>query len=499
MSIATLLALASETFPERVAFSDGTQSLSYGELNAQAGRIAGLLRAEGVESLAMLAANSCLYPALIFGAAMAGVPFVPLNYRLTNTQLQAQAKRLGNSLLVVDGGNTSRITHPVAGLRQLTVAEFLAALPAQAPDDLPYVDSAEAACWLFTSGTTGEPKIALLAHEKLTAYIYSSVEPFSASDEDVVLASVPPYHIAGLAGVLSNVFACRRVIYLENFSAELWVDTVVREKITQAMLVPTMLQRVLPHLQTTGQKLPDLKTLSYGGGRMPRELITAAMAWLPHVGFTNAYGLTETSSTITLLSPEDHRQAAVASDEAGRARLGSVGRPLPGVEIEVRLEDGSQAAADQIGEIWVRSEQVAGSYAGKGSMLVEGWFCTRDQGWLDGAGYLFLIGRVDDVIVRGGENISPGEIEDVIRTMPEVADVAVVAKADTEWGEVPVAFVVTKPDQTLEPAAICALVRKELRSTREPAEVRFVAELPYNETGKLLRGPLRESLMSSAA
>ena len=498
MTLSTLLALASETFPDRVAFQDSQGPVTYGVLAARAGQVAGLLLAKKVESVAMLAANSTLYPVLIFGAALAGVPFVPLNYRLTNPQLNAQAKRLGHALLVHDAGNAGRITQ-AEGVELLSAADFIAALPAAAPEILPDVTLDQAACWLFTSGTTGEPKIALLAHEKLCAYIYSSVEPFSATDEDTVLASVPPYHIAGLAGVLSNTFACRRVIYLENFSPEAWVDTVLSEKISQAMLVPTMVQRVLPVLKARGEILPDLRTLSYGGGRMPRELILEAMAWLPHVGFTNAYGLTETSSTITLLSPEDHRLAVASDDAKVQARLGSVGKPLPGVEIEVRRDDGTRAAPDETGEIWVRSEQVAGSYAGRGSLLVDGWFCTRDQGWLDAAGYLFLIGRVDDVIVRGGENISPGEIEDVIRTLPFIADVAVVAKADHEWGEVPVAFVVCKEGMALDEAGLRAKVRTELRSTREPAEIILVAELPYNETGKLLRGPLREMLVQRAA
>jgi acyl-CoA synthetase (AMP-forming)/AMP-acid ligase II len=213
---------------------------------------------------------------------------------------------------------------------------------------------------------------------------------------------------------------------------------------------------------------------------------------LPGVAFTNAYGLTETSSTICLLGPDDHRAAAASDDPAVRARLGSVGRPLPAIEIEVRDGRGQVLADGQPGVLFVRGAQVSGEYRDSGTTLdAEGWFATRDRGWIDRDGYVFLDGRADDVIVRGGENISPGEIEAVLRAHPAVADAAVVAIASEEWGEAVGALVVLDPARAASGVELKQWVRERLRGSRVPERVLFRDRLPYNELGKLLRRELR--------
>ncbi|MBW2191361.1 MAG: long-chain fatty acid--CoA ligase, partial [Deltaproteobacteria bacterium] len=211
--------------------------------------------------------------------------------------------------------------------------------------------------------------------------------------------------------------------------------------------------------------------------------------------FTNAYGLTETSSTISVFGPEDHRTAAASSDEAVRRRLVSVGQALPSVEVEIRGEDGQRLGPGERGEIYVRGEQVSGEYAGRGTSLdKEGWFPTRDAGSMDADGYLFLEGRADDVIVRGGENMSPGEIEDVLLEHPAVADAAVVGIPDEQWGEGVAAAVVLKEGQSAEVTDLQEWVRKHMRSSRIPQVISFRDELPYNETGKLLRRVVKREL-----
>jgi acyl-CoA synthetase (AMP-forming)/AMP-acid ligase II len=195
----------------------------------------------------------------------------------------------------------------------------------------------------------------------------------------------------------------------------------------------------------------------------------------------NAYGLTETSSTIAILTPDDHREASASDDPAVRARLGSVGQPLPTIELEIRS-----------GEIWVRGEQVSGEYLGIGATVRDdGWFPTNDGGRVDEGGYLYVDGRLDDVIVRGAENLSPGEIEDALAEHPAVSEAAVVGVPDDEWGEVPVAFVVRHGDVT--DVDLQTWVRDRLRSSRVPARITFLDELPYSETGKLLRRVLRSN------
>ena len=241
--------------------------------------------------------------------------------------------------------------------------------------------------------------------------------------------------------------------------------------------------------------MPSLRALAYGGGKMPLSVIERAMALFPNADFTNAYGLTETSSTISILGPGDHRDAAASEVEQVRRRLVSVGQPLPGVEVEIRDDEGKLLAAGERGEIYVRGEQVSGEYVGRGSSLdKDGWFPTRDAGSMDSEGYLFLEGRADDVIVRGGENMSPGEIEDVLLEHEAVSDVAVVGIADEQWGEGVAAAVVLKKGQSATTEELQGWVKDRMRSSRVPQLMAFWDELPYNETGKLLRRVVKADL-----
>jgi acyl-CoA synthetase (AMP-forming)/AMP-acid ligase II len=234
-----------------------------------------------------------------------------------------------------------------------------------------------------------------------------------------------------------------------------------------------------------------LKVLAYGGGKMPLTVIERALTELPNVGFVNAYGLTETSSTISVLGPEDHRAAFESNDETVRRRLGSVGRPHAGVEVQVRDALGEAVAPMEPGEIWVRGPQVSGQYLARDSRVHDGWFPTNDGGMIDDDGYLFVTGRLDDVIVRGGENLSPGEIEEVLLSHRYVEDVAVVGVPSSEWGETIAAFVVVSPAVDVSVDELKSYVRERLRSNRVPEFVYFRGELPYSETGKLLRRELR--------
>jgi acyl-CoA synthetase (AMP-forming)/AMP-acid ligase II len=205
--------------------------------------------------------------------------------------------------------------------------------------------------------------------------------------------------------------------------------------------------------------------------------------------------MTETASTFCMLLPDHHRMAIESDDPAVRRRLTSVGMPLPGVDLQIRSDDGKPVGPGERGEIYVRGEQVSGEYVGKGSMLDEdGWFPTRDVGELDAEGFLFLEGRADDVIVRGAENMSPGEIEDVLVQHPAVADAAAVGVPDEEWGEAVGSVVALKPGQEATEQELQAWVNQHLRSSKVPKFVKFADELPYNETGKLLRRVVRQNL-----
>jgi acyl-CoA synthetase (AMP-forming)/AMP-acid ligase II len=320
-----------------------------------------------------------------------------------------------------------------------------------------------------------------------------------AAEDEATLVSVPPYHIAGISAALTSVYAGRRVVYLASFSPEVWVATARDEAITHAMVVPTMLGRILDVLEQEGEQLKHLRHLSYGGGRMPVPVIERALRLLPHAAFVNAYGLTETSSTISILGPDDHREASQSDDPAVRARLGSVGRPLPTLEVEIRDGEGGLVIPGEVGELWVRGEQVAGEYLDRPEVVDAGWFPTRDSCYLDDAGYLYLAGRIDDVIVRGAENMSPGEIEEVLAAHPAVEDAAVVGVPDSEWGEKVVAAVVLAAGATTNEDELREWVRGKLRSSKTPAHISFYESLPHNEMGKLLRRVLRDELAARYA
>jgi acyl-CoA synthetase (AMP-forming)/AMP-acid ligase II len=370
----------------------------------------------------------------------------------------------------------------------------VATTPVDEPCDGFDVDTEDVAVTLFTSGTTGTPKAALLRHRHLVNYIVSTVEFFACDEDEAILVSVPNYHIAGLASVLSSTYSGRRMVQLPGFAPDQWAQTAAAESITHAMLVPTMLGRVLDELEARGEKLSSLRSLSYGGGRMPVPVLQRALGQLPHVDFVNAYGLTETSSTVSVLSPDDHRVAIASDDPAVRARLGSVGCIMPSLELEVRDDSGRVQPPGSPGEIFVRGEQIAGEYSTHSALVEGGWYPTNDRGYVDDDGYLFLDGRADDIIVRGGENISPGEIEDVLRAHPSVVEAAVVGVADSEWGERVEAAVVLADGASLDAQALKESVRAALRSTRVPDRIHPWTELPHNETGKLLRRQIRADM-----
>jgi acyl-CoA synthetase (AMP-forming)/AMP-acid ligase II len=355
-------------------------------------------------------------------------------------------------------------------------------------------DSDDIAVLLFTSGTTGEPKAAVLRHKNLAAYVVDTIEFGGAGEDEAAIVSVPPYHIAGISAVITSAYSGRRVVYLDAFEPHEWVEMVRKEQITNAMVVPTMLTRILDIIEGDGLGLPSLHALSYGGGPMPLPVIERAMRLLPDVGFVNAYGLTETSSTVSVLGPDDHREAFASDDPQVRGRLSSVGRPIPSLEVTIRDDADEPVAVGERGEIWVRGEQVAGEYLGRKLTDDDGWFRTRDSGLIDDAGYLYVFGRLDDVIVRGGENLSPGEIESCLLDFDGVVEAAVVGVPDEEWGEKVVCAVVLAPGAQVTEAELQAFVRSRLRSTKTPEVVDFRTALPYNETGKLLRRVLREEL-----
>ncbi|MCP9273196.1 class I adenylate-forming enzyme family protein [Mycolicibacterium arenosum] len=498
MSISLLLEMAQGTalaITGEAALVSGELRLSVEELNTLADGGAGVIAASGARHVAYVGAGGAMLPLLLFASARAAVPVTPLNYRLSADGLRTLIGRLPEPLVIVDDEYRDAVGD--AGKTVMSSAEFLAAARTSEPA-AEFADPDAVAVVLFTSGTTSAPKAVELTHNNLTSYITGTVEFDSAQPGDAALICVPPYHIAGVSAALSNLYAGRKMVYLTAFDATEWVRLVDAEAVTSATVVPTMLDRIVSALESADTSLPTLRTLAYGGSKVALPLVRKALQLLPEVGFVNAYGLTETSSTIAVLGPDDHRVALAAGesgDPAVARRLGSVGQPVPAIEVQVRGEDGSVLGPDEPGELYVRGEQVSGRYTGIGSVLdAHGWFPTKDVAYLDADGYLFIGGRSDDTIIRGGENIAPAEIEDVLVEHPHVHDCAVVGADDPEWGQIIVAVVVPAPDATPDPEDLRGFVRGQLRGSRTPDRVVFRAELPTNATGKVLRRELVNEL-----
>ena len=492
MSISLLLEMASSSDPGRTAVVSGDIRLTTDELSELADGGAGVIAASGAQHVAYVGAGGAMLPLLLFSSARAAVALTPLNYRLSADGLRELIDRLPTPLVIAD----AEYAEVVAGAGRLVISseEFIESARTAVPAG-EFADPDDVAVVLFTSGTTSQPKAVELTHNNLTSYVTGTVEFGSADAEDAALICVPPYHIAGVGAALSNLYAGRKMVYLTTFDAAEWVRLVAEERVTSATVVPTMLDRIVAVLEAQPTALPTLRTLAYGGSKVALPLVRKALSLLPDVGFVNAYGLTETSSTIAVLTPEDHRVALAATENAAARRLGSVGQPVPTVEVQIRADDGTVLGPGEPGELFVRGEQVSGRYTGIGSVLdADGWFPTRDVAYLDEEGYLFIGGRSDDTIIRGGENIAPAEIEDVLVEHPHVRDCAVVGAEDLAWGQIIVAVVVPAPGVTPDVEDLRSFVRGRLRGSRTPDRVVFRMELPTNATGKVLRRELVSEL-----
>lgn len=512
MNIVSLLEKTADALGDRSAIGSRDCGFTYHRLWKDAALLARHIQDCKSKYLLVCDENSRALTVALFAAAWAGVAYVPLNYRLTDRELCSLTAETTPALALVGANHKDRLKLGKNSQKLLMMkrSEVLNI----AGDNCPSVemggwsiDPEMTAVLIHTSGTSGTPKSVLLRHKHLVAYVTGTKKFASAGNDEAHVLAVPPYHVASISAQLSQVYEGRRMVMLPQFDAKSWIELVKTENATHVMLVPTMMSRIVAVLEDRGEKLTSIRSVSYGGGKPHRKTVLRALELMPNADFFHAYGLTETSSTVAMLDPIIHRKA-LAGDALAMKRLGSVGHPLPVLEMAIRNRRTDRQTADsaseiapasvndnsenRMGEIWVRGAHVSGEYRETGSVLdSEGWFHTNDIGYFDRDGYLYLLGRSDDMIIRGGVNISPTEIEEILISHPRITDAAVFGIASPEWGEeIAAAVVATPPLPTTE--RLQKWAKKRLRSHRTPSRFVFVDKLPYNQTGKLLRHSLKK-------
>jgi acyl-CoA synthetase (AMP-forming)/AMP-acid ligase II len=373
-------------------------------------------------------------------------------------------------------------------------------------EDIPVfadIDERDPTLIIFTSGTTSLPKGVVLTYQSLTALVVNTQAPADpVSDQEVVLVSVPFFHIAGATTMMSTVFSGRRLVILPAFDPQAWLAAVESEGVTHAFVVPTMLKRIMEVDDFHRYNLSTLQLITYGAAPMPYEVVRRAVdVFAPNaknVGLMNAYGQTEATGSMTFLGPDDHRlDGTPEQNEKKLQRLRSVGRTMSDIEVAILAPDGRRLPANEEGEICIRGDRVMKGYNKRDddtlSALHDGWLHTGDVGKIDEDGYLFITGRLKDMVIRGGENIAPAEIEAVLEDHPGVAEAAVIGVPDVEWGEVVKAIVVAA-DGEIVPSDedLTEYVKTRLASYKAPAYYEWVRELPRNHMGKVLKTELRD-------
>ena len=353
----------------------------------------------------------------------------------------------------------------------------------------------ETAVLLFTAGTTGQPKAVMLSHDSFTSFMLANMEPPDPDVEERTLLTLPLYHIAGLQAALAGVFGGRTIVLQHQFEPREWMALVQEHRIERALIVPTMLKQLLDHPEFACHDLSSLRVLTYGGSSMPPPVIERAVAALPGVQFINAFGQTETGSTIAMVPPEDHvLEGPPEVVEKRRRHLTSIGRPLPDVEVRIVGEDGNELTTGEQGEIAAHGQRLMRGYWGQPEATAQavhgGWLYTGDLGYMDEDGYIYLTGRAKDFIKRGGEMVAPEEVEQTLHACPGVEECAVIGVPDETWGERVVAVVVaTLGAEPSEDALLDAC--HTLARFKRPEQVAFVLELPRNALGKVLKNELR--------
>ncbi|MFF4275689.1 class I adenylate-forming enzyme family protein [Streptomyces sp. NPDC001536] len=481
MNFASLPDRRAELDPHGAAVSDGRQSLTNAQLLSGVLRTARRLHDLGIgpgDVVALKLTNRVEFVLLLFAAWRLGATITPVNPSMTDVEVVRQLKDSGARLLVVEDG-----TETASGLATLTVGELR---EHQAPewDQAPRLDPSALALLIYTSGTTGVPKGVMLDHANIDAMVEMGRQALELGPSDRCLLILPLFHVNGIVvSILTPLLAGASVVIAgRRFDPHHFFDLVEQERPTFFSAVPTIYSMLAALPDDVRPDTSSVRFAVCGAAPASAELLTRFEA---RYGFplVEGYGLSEGTCGSTI------------NPVAGPRRAGTVGLPFPGQEIRILDADGTEAAPGTDGEVVVRGPNIMRGYLGRpddtARVIVDGWLHTGDVGHLDAEGYLTLVGRSKDMIIRGGENIYPKEIEDVLASDPSVLEAAVIGVPDETWGEVVVAYVQPRPGSTVDPAALQALCARSLTGFKRPASYVVVEAIPKNAVGKIDKVSLR--------
>jgi acyl-CoA synthetase (AMP-forming)/AMP-acid ligase II len=469
--------------PDAMAITFGDQAFTWQQWRERILRLTGALRDSGVgagDRVAVLDLNHLATLELTLAASSLRAATVVVNFRLSPSQIR----------YILEDSRPVMVFHGKQFADSPGVViddEYESFLAAGQPDEGSQATPDDVCLVLYTSGTTGRPKGAQLTHRSVNSHSEAISTVFQMTPDDVTLVAMPLFHAGGSCYAQGGIYDGARTILLREPAAAPLLGA-IEAGATHAFVVPAVIHGVLG----TGASFGGLKKLAYGASPMALPLLQRALAAWPRTGFVQVYGMTELSGATTMLTPEDHR------DSDHPERLASAGRPLPGVEVRVvdpvSLTD---VPPGEIGEIWMRSAQAMLGYlnqpeATDETMTADGWIRSGDIGRVDTGGFVYVLDRLKDMIITGGENVYGPEVESVLTACPGVGDGAIIGIPDERWGEVVKAVVIPAPGASPTETEVIAFCRDHLAHYQCPVSVDFVGDLPRNGTGKVLKRALRE-------